>query len=169
MLTTTRLTRCRLGEREQRLHKAMVVQLGLATICFVASRNRWLLISGTTKEQPSSPRKAELLSTTQAPAAANSGACFKLNSDPAEKSARSKDSLRFRASSASTAMSSPPNETNSPAERSDTKARTDAAGKRRSSRIVRRLSSDRSVAPTTATRSPLESLARSRSGPRSRE
>ena len=64
---------------------AIVVQFGLATIPFGMSRNACGLTSATTSGTAGSPRHAELLSITTAPAAATFGASALDVEPPAEK------------------------------------------------------------------------------------
>src|SRR5690606_29163411 len=129
----------------------MVEQLGLAMIprgrCAAASG----LTSATTSGTSGSWRKAEELSITTAPAAANRGACSFETSPPAANSAMSTPAGSNAARSC-TSSSSSPKSTWPPAERLLASARTSDAGNRRSARIDSIASPTAPVAPTTATR-----------------
>src|SRR5690606_7499094 len=126
-----------------------VEQFGLATMPFGRRSSASGLTSATTSGTSGSRRKAEELSTTTAPAAANFGANSFDTSAPAENSAMSTPAGSKPASSC-TSTSSSPNATRSPAERALASATT-SAGKRRSASTASIASPTAPVAPTTAT------------------
>src|SRR4249919_270661 len=128
----------------------MVEQLGLAMIprgrCFAASGLTSLTTSGTS----SSYRKADELSITTAPAAANFGAYSFEMDPPAEKSAMSTPAGSNVARSCTT-TSRLPNFTLPPADRALASATTSPTGNLRSANTDNMTSPTAPVAPTTAT------------------
>ncbi len=115
---------------------AIVVQFGLAMMPLRASRTAAGLTSLTTSGTSGSIRQAEELSTTTAPAAANTGASAFEVPPPAENSAMSSPEGSAVAAS-STTTSRSPHAMVVPAERADAKNRMSETGKPRSSRIRR--------------------------------
>ena len=131
---------------------AIVVQFGLAMMPFGSSRAASGLTSETISGTSSSLRHAEELSTTVAPAAANTGAHSREVDPPAENRAMSTSLTDSSVTwvRSSTVMSSPLNSSTVPAERGEAKKRTLSAGKLRSVRMSRITRPTWPVAPTTA-------------------
>src|SRR4028119_1037678 len=115
---------------------AIVVQLGLAMMPRGTSSSAWELTSATTSGTSASRRKAELLSTTVTPAAANRGACTREVAAPAENSATSGPVWAAVAAAAAVICPAPRGRV-LPALRAEAKNRSSASGKRRSARTRR--------------------------------
>ena len=130
---------------------AMVVQFGLAMMPFLRDRlatSLAKLTSLTTSGTSGSLRKADELSMTIAPAAANRGACTRDIVAPAENNAMSTP-LGSAVSASSTSICCPRNSSFLPCDRAEAKNRTAVAGKSRSSSSVRITWPTCPVAPTT--------------------
>ncbi len=129
--------------------RSIVVQLGLAMIPRGRSLTAWSFTWATTSGTSGSIRKAEELSTTTAPAAANAGAKRRERSPPAEKRAMSTPAGSDTARS-STSIFPHGVSTLVPAERSEAKRRRSSAGNPRSTTISSMVRPTAPVAPTIA-------------------